>query len=148
MTLSAVFTADHFSIKSWSKYVKLNSLACEGHLCLKYSYAWYCKSDLVIAQHEEHAAYRGLLFFCKILSSPVLDDLISKWMKSFVNVERLVLIKTALSDICYVIWSYWRNVLRRKRMKKKGLLKSWCFQCPRIFVIDPVSTGNFKPIAQ
>ena len=62
MTLSAVFTADHFSIKSRSKYVKLNSLACERHLCLKYSYAWYCKSDLVIAQHEEHAAYRGLRF--------------------------------------------------------------------------------------
>lgn len=87
-------------------------------------------------------------FFCKILSSPVLDDLISKWLKSFVNVERLVLIKTVLSDICYVMWSYWRNVLRRKRMKKKRLAEKLMFLCPRIFVIDPISTGNFKPIAQ
>ena len=70
-------------------------------------------------------------FFCKILSSPpVLDDLMSKWMKSFVNVERFVLIKTALSDICYAIWSYWRSVLRRKRMKKKRLAEKLMFSMP------------------
>ena len=69
-------------------------------------------------------------FFWKILSSPVLDDLISKWIKSFVNVERLILIKTALSDICYVICSYWRNVLRRKRMKKKRLAEKLMFSMP------------------
>ena len=87
-------------------------------MCLKYSYAWYCKSDLVVAKHEEHAPYRGLLF-CKILSSPVLDDLISKWMKSFVNVERLVLIKMALSDICYV--STQNNFMIRITKKYKNV---------------------------
>ena len=33
-------------------------------------------------------------------------------------------------------------------MKKKRLAEKLMFLCPRIFVIDPISTGNFKPIAQ